>query len=557
MQKKNWRTLSGTLFETEKRSAVGSKGMIVTNNPLGSAAGAEMFAAGGNAIDAAIASLFALTVVEPMMVGIFGAGMSTIRQSNGDHSTINNYTVAPLAATPDMYKTLSDTWPDYQEVENRANDVGPLAVGVPGNLKGWCETLSDFGSMSLEDVMQPAIRYAERGYPATGYLCEIIRFFKSDIAANKETAKTFLPDGKLLKAGDHVIQADYAETLKLVAQKGPDVLYDGELGAAVVDYLQNVDGIITKEDLLSYRTVSSDPVRGSYRGYEIIGQPPPTAGGVHVIEMLNILEAYDISTKGFGTADSVHLLAEVLKIGFEDRNQYTGDPAFVDVPVSMLIDKAYADSRRSEIDLGAARKVNTAYSRESNHTTHLTAADQDGNVIAATHTIHSAFGSKVTVPGTGMLLNNTMNIFDPHPGTANSIQPGKRVTSSMSPTIIEKDSKPAFALGLVGGTRIFPSALQAIVNLIDHGMSPQEAVEAPRIWTLGEDLEMESAYPEELRSELIRRGHTISDLKIIGGGMGMIAFDNNDMTGASCWRADGTPIGIAGGMARGRIRFEV
>lgn len=548
---------AATSFTTGKKSAVGSLGMIVTNNPLGSAAGAQMFAAGGNAIDAAVASLFALTVVEPMMVGIFGAGMSTLRLSGGDFAFINNYTVAPAAASPDMYETVSDSWPDYQTVADRANDVGPLAVGVPGTLKGWCQALASYGTLSLQDVMQPAIGYAERGYRATRYLSGIIRMAAADIARYPETAKIYMPGGEPLQSGEVVLHPEYADTLKLVAKEGPDVLYAGELGAAAVDYLQEVGGLITRDDLRNYRTVTADVIRGSYRGYEIVGPPPPTAGGVHVVEMLNILEEYDVEEMGFGGADSIHLLAEVLKIGFEDRNKYTGDPAFVDVPVEMLIDKKFADKRRAEIDLATARNVNTAYTRESDHTTHLTAADAAGNVIAATHTIHNVFGSKVTVPGTGMLLNNTMNIFDPHPGTANSIQPGKRVTSSMSPIIVQKDGEPAFAIGLVGGTRIFPTALQAIVNLIDHGMTAQEAVEAPRIWTLGEDLEMEMGVAEKIRSDLTKRGHNIKEMKVIGGGIGAISFADDEMTGASCWRADGTPIGLAGGMARPATRFKV
>lgn len=555
--KKNWRIKAATSFTTAKKSAVGSRGMIVTNNPLGSAAGVEMFAAGGNAIDAAVAALFALTVVEPMMVGIFGAGMSTLRLSDGSFAFINNYTVAPAAATADMYRPISDSWPDYQTVADRANDVGPLAVGVPGTLKGWCQLLQSYGTLSLQEVMQPAIRYAETGYRATRYLCQIIQYAAADIARYPETAKNYLPGGQPLQSGDVVLHPEYAATLKLVAKEGADVLYTGELGAAAVDYLQKVGGLLTRDDLRKYRTVTADVIRGSYRGYEVIGPPPPTAGGVHVVEMLNILETYDVEEMGFGSADSIHLLAEVLKIGFEDRNKYTGDPAFVDVPVEMLIDKEFAATRRAEIDLATARKVDTSYSRESNHTTHLTAADAEGNVIAATHTIHNVFGSKITVPGTGMLLNNTMNIFDPHPGLANSIQPGKRVTSSMSPIIVQKDGELAFALGLVGGTRIFPCALQAIVNLIDHGMTAQEAVEAPRVWTLGEDLQMEMGVAEKIRSDLSKRGHTINQVNTIGGGMGVITFADDEMTGASCWRADGTPIGVAGGLARGGSRLEV
>ncbi|MBD3648296.1 MAG: gamma-glutamyltransferase [Pseudomonadales bacterium] len=557
MSKNGWRDRAGAVFSTEKLSASGSRGMVVTNHPLGSAAGAEMIAAGGNAVDAAIASLFALTVVEPMMVGIFGAGMTNLRLGSGEYRFVNNYTVAPAAATPDMYETVSDTWPDYQVVKNRENDVGVRATGVPGSLKGWCETLADWGTLSLDDVLQPAIRYAERGFPASPYLVEIIGRMPEDIALVPETEKTFLPKGRRLKPGEMVRQPEYAESLRLIAREGPSALYDGELGKLAVEYIQKEGGIITVEDLSGYRTVWSDIVRGSYRGYDIMGPPPPTAGGVHVIEMLNVLEAFDVGALGYGSADMIHLLIEVLKIGFEDRRKYTGDPAFVDVPVDMLIDKGYADERRQLIDMNTPRRVETAYSREPASTTNLTTADDEGNVVAATHTIHSAFGSKATVPGTGMLLNNTMNIFDPHPGLANSIEPGKRVTSSMSPIVVERDGRPAFLLGLVGGLRIFPSALQAIVNVIDHGMSAQEAVEAPRIWTLGEDVEIEPGIPKAITSELERRGHRLTPLNVIGGGMGMIRFNEASMIGASCWRADGTPVGIGGGLARRGMRFDV
>jgi gamma-glutamyltranspeptidase/glutathione hydrolase len=544
-------------INTWKQPATGSRGMVVTNHPLGSAAGAEMLAAGGNAIDAAIASLFALTVVEPMMVGIFGAGMSTIRMGDGSYHFINNYTVAPAAATPAMYRCVSDSWPDYQSVANRENDVGALATGVPGTLKGWVETLESWGTLSLADVMQPAMRYANRGFRATAYLCEIINLTADDLAQFPASAQTWLPQGKPLTPGALVQQPDYADTLALIAREGPATLYGGELGKTAADYIQANGGILTLADLIAYETTHADVVRGSYRGFDIIGPPPPSAGGVHVIEMLNLLEGFDVAAMGFGTADGVHLLAEVLKMGFEDRRQFMGDPAFVDVPVAMLIDKLFADERRADIDLARARDVVTAYVAESNSTTHLAAADDSGNVITATHTIHSAFGSKATVPGTGMLLNNTMNIFDPHPGMANSIAPGKRVTSSMSPIIVERDGSPVFCVGLVGGTRIFPSALQAIINVIDHGMTPQQAVEAPRVWTLGEELELEPGFPDDVTADLARRGHRISRQPIIGAGMGLISMHAGVLTGASCWRADGTPVGIGGGMARPGIRFTL
>jgi len=387
-------------------------------------------------------------------------------------------------------------------------------------------------------------------------MSEIIRIVP-DLALFPASAETWLPDGRPLKPGQRVTQPAYADTLSLIAETGIGSLYGGELGRIASSYIQEEGGLITLDDLANYQTMRADVVRGNYRGFDIIGPPPPTAGGVHVIEMLNMLEHFDVAGLGFGTADGLHLLIEVIKTGFEDRLQYMGDPAFVDVPVDMLIGKQHAAAWVEQLSMGRARAVNTAFSHDSNSTTHMAAADADGNVISATHTIHSAFGSKVTVPETGMLLNNTMNIFDPHPGMANSIAPGKRVTSSMSPIIVERDGQPVFCVGLVGGTRIFPSALQAIVNVIDHGMSPQEAVEAPRLWTLGEDVEVEPGFDSAALADLQRRGHRITPLPVVGAGMGMIHFSEGLMTGASCWRADGTPIGLSGGMARSGIRFNV
>ena len=286
--------------------------------------------------------------------------------------------------------------------------------------------------------------------------------------------------------------------------------------------------------------------------------------------MLNVLEGFDLAALGYGTVDGIHLLAEAMKIAFADRNAATGDPAFVDVPVARLVAKEYAAARRGDIDMGKASAYAAGVAAEhggpmtqdpqppagSPHTTHVTVADADGNVVAATQTINNLFGSKAMVPGTGMLLNNTMALFDPHPGHTLSVAPGKRMTSSMAPTIVLRDGRPAAALGLPGGVRILTSMLQAIVNLIDHGMSLQEAVEAPRVWTQGQDLEVELAVPDAVRAGLAARGHRVVAVPHVAGGMGAIAFERDGaLTGASCWRADGTPVGIGGGYARQGIRF--
>ncbi|HMH78301.1 MAG TPA: gamma-glutamyltransferase [Candidatus Udaeobacter sp.] len=544
---------------TEKRPATASRGMVVTNHPLGSAAGAEMLAAGGNAVDAAIGALFALTVVEPMMVGIFGAGMTHLRLADGRHLVIDNYTTAPAASRPDMFKPVSDTWPDYLRAEGDVNLVGLLSVGVPGTLKAWAEAVTRFGRLDLETVMQPAIRHAERGFRATPYLVAAVTETAPDLARFPETARTFLPGGAPIKAGDVIAMPEYAATLRLIAAKGPGVLYGGDLGATVADYMRRNGGIITPEDLARYETIERQPIRGRYRGFEITGAPPPTAGGLHLVEMLNILEGFDPRGLGFGTADYFHLIAEVLKIGFADRNACTGDPAFVEIPVERLLSKEHAAVRRAQIraDRAGEYGVMAGVGAGSAHTTHVTTADADGNVVAMTQTINNLFGSKATVPGTGMLLNNTMALFDPHPGTPASIAPGKRVTSSMAPTIVLRDGKPAWALGLPGGVRIFTSVFQAVVNLIDHRMSLQEAVEAPRIWSQGQELEMEQDIPATVRDAVAARGHEVVAVPGVAGGMNAVAFAaDGTLEGAACWRADGTPIGVSGGLARPGSRFR-
>jgi gamma-glutamyltranspeptidase/glutathione hydrolase len=279
--------------------------------------------------------------------------------------------------------------------------------------------------------------------------------------------------------------------------------------------------------------------------------------------MLNILEGFDPRGLGFGTAEYFHLIAEVLKIGFADRNACTGDPAFVDIPVERLLSKEYAATRRAQIhperagEYGAVVGMTGGVAGGSAHTTHVTTADAEGNVVAMTQTLNNLFGSKATVPGTGMLLNNTMALFDPHPGTPASVAPGKRVTSSMAPTIVLRDGKPAWALGLPGGVRIFTSVFQAVINLIDHRMTLQEAVEAPRIWSQGQELEMEQDIPAAVRDAVAARGHRVVAVPGVAGGMNAVAFAaDGALEGAACWRADGTPIGVSGGLARPGTRFR-
>jgi gamma-glutamyltranspeptidase/glutathione hydrolase len=553
----NWRNRAGTRFDCQKRPASGSRGMVVSNHPLASAAGAEMLAAGGNAIDAAIATLFTLTVVEPMMVGIIGGGMAHIRLADGSHRFIDGQSTVPLAVRPDTYRSKPGSAHDVFDTVDNENLNGVRAVATPGSLKAWCETLRRFGTMALADVMQPAIKHASRGYAATPYLHECITDSANEMRKDKAISAIYLPDGKPLEAGERVVQAEYAETLATIARHGETALYQGALGDILVDYMKAHGGFISRQDLTAYKTVERAPIAADYRGWRILGPPPPAASGVHIAQMLNILEGYDVAAMGFGTSETIHHLAEILKIAFADRAAASGDPDFVNVPVERLTSKQYAEERRRAIDSSRAQQWGAGVSQlESAHTTHMTAADAFGNVVATTQTINNLFGAKILIPGLGTVPNNYMNLFDPRPGQALSLAPGKRVTTSMSPVMALRDGKLVYALGLPGGKKIFPSALQALLNLIDHGMSLQEAVEAPRIWTEGNALEVEQAVPEAIRARLTSMGHRVVAMSTVAGGMNAIQFhDDGSLTGAACWRADGTPIGLAGGLARSGVRF--
>ncbi|MFC7704492.1 gamma-glutamyltransferase [Plastorhodobacter daqingensis] len=549
-------------FLCEKRPASGALGVVVTNAPLGSAAGNEMLAIGGNAIDAAVAAMLALTVVEPMMVGIAGGGMTHIRLADGQHVVIDALSTAGRNARPDMFRTVSDAPPNYMDTKGRRNLVGPSAVAVPGNLRGWCLMHEKYGKLPFADVIEPAIRAAARGFHVSAYLNGALHEHRADLAADPEIARLMLPGGEPLTVGSRLAMPDYAESLRLIQAEGAAALHGGALGRALVDRLAQADaedgaGHVTLDDLAAYQAVERGAIFGSYRGHTIAGPPPPASSGVHVVQMLNMLEPHDIRALGFGTPDALHLLAEVIRVGFEDRRAASGDPDFVDVPVARFTSKDYARACQDRLRSIAQAGPPQVTGHESRDTTHLTVADRDGNVVSATHTINGLFGARFMVPGTGIIPNNYMLNYDPHPGQALSIAPGKRVPTSMAPMMVLKEGRPLYALGLPGAVRIFPSALQAIVNLIDHGMSLQQAVEAPRLWTDGGHVELEPAYAP-MADALRARGHEVRLVKTIGGGMNAIAFAPDGlMTGAACWRADGTVMAQGGGLARPGVRFQI
>ncbi|MFY0611102.1 MAG: gamma-glutamyltransferase [Hyphomicrobiaceae bacterium] len=563
MQEKAWRNRSPAAFSCEKRPAIGKNGIVVANHPLGAAAGVQILAAGGNAVDAAVASLLTLTVVEPMMVGLIGGGMMHIRTAEGRHVVIDGQSQAPHGAEPDMFECVSDDLAQRLETAGRKNAIGPLSTATAGNLAAWSKALEAYGTLSIADVIGPAVHYAEHGFRVSPYLSECISEAAEDLSQDPLIAKLFLPDGDPVSAGTLLKQSAYAETLKAVSKAGAVALHGGPVGAAVADYMARNGGILTLADLRDYQPIERAGVSGSYRGVQIVGPPPPASGGVHVIQMLNILEGYDLAAMGYGSADATHLLAEVMKIAFADRDASTGDPAFIDVPVEQLISKTYADLRRAAISLTQAQTWSAgvdgllAENRESPHTTHMTAVDRDGAVVVATHTINSLFGGRYILGETGMIANNYMYLFDPHPGRALSIEAGKRVPTSMAPVMGIREGSVEFALGVVGGMRIFPSAMQSIINLVEHGMNLQEAVEAPRVWTQGDVLELEAGTNLQVVDELAKRGQKVLPVRHLGGGMnGVRRREDGDWEGAACWRADGTAIALGGGLARQGVRFR-
>ena len=546
-------------FACQKQPVRGSRGVVVTNHPLASGVATQMLLEGGNAADAAVAALFALSVVEPMMVGVLGGGLSHVRTAHGEHTIIDGLGCAPAAAHASLYTPIaSNAIADRRITVNRENELGARAVAVPGALAGWCALLERYGSVPLADAMEPAIRLAARGFRVTPYLAANAAEQAGALARDPALARLFLPEGRPIRAGSTLLQPELSATLRTLATEGPAALYNGPLGATLVDALSRAGGLMTRHDLIRYAVRDRAPISGRYRDHDVIGPPPPASSGIHIVQMLNMLESFDVSGAGFGSVAATHWLAEAMAIAFADRAAATADPDFVNVPVERLTSKRYALERSAQIDPARRQRWTSGLSRatESSDTTHLTIADSDGMVIASTHTLNGAFGAALMIEGTGLLANNYMYNFDPHPGGALSVEPGKRVFTSMAPMMVAHDGQLKVALGLPGGLRIFPSAMQAIVNLIDHGMSLQQAVEAPRIFTEGGDLELEEAFPTGLCDALSNMGHPVRRVPRVAGGMNAISFDRDGMmTGAACWRADGTPVAISGGLAQAGTGF--
>ena len=524
-------------------------GMVAAAHPLASQVGVEILKKGGNAVDAAVATAFALGVVEPNASGLGGGGFILVYNAKTKGVTAIDYReMAPLKATPDMYQLT----PEGKVVGNETAE-GHKAVAIPGTLAGLSLALKQHGTMSLKEVMAPAIRIAEQGYTVSKTLNAMMKDNFDKLTKYPAAGAVYLKNGLPYEVGDKLVLKDLAKSYRLIAEKGPDVFYKGEIADAIEKEMKaSGKGLITKADLAAYKPAIRTPVRGTYRGYEIISMAPPSSGGTHVIEILNILEGYNMTQLGFQTPASLHIMAEAMKRAFADRSKYMADTDFVKVPIAGLISKKYADELRKGISMDAVGSKIPAGNPQpfvgSGGTSHLSVIDKQGNIVALTQTINFFFGSGVLVPGTGIMLNDEMDDFNPQPGTSNSVEPKKRPLSSMTPTIMLKNGKPFLSVGSPGATRIISALTQIIVNVVDFRMNLQDAIEAPRIHCMTGDIFMESRIPKEVQEALIAKGHKLSvrgamDL-YFGGAQGvMIDPVSGKLYGAGDPRRDGVAVG--------------
>ncbi|MCV9879817.1 gamma-glutamyltransferase [Brenneria izbisi] len=482
--------LSGTVQAASAPAVEAKNGMVVSSQYLASQVGVDIMKMGGNAIDAAVAVGYAQAVVNPCCGNIGGGGFMTIHLADGKDIFINFREMAPAAANADMYLDAAGN------VRKESSLYGYLAAGVPGTVLGLDTAQKKYGKLSREQVMAPAIKLARYGFELTRADTDILDTTVKRFKDDPEAARIFLrSDGSPLQPGDKLVQRDLANTLQAIADNGPDAFYKGKIPQAIEQAARQGGGILTAADFANYRIAETVPVKCDYRGYQFISAPPPSSGGVTLCEILNIVEGYDLKAMGFNSAASVHVLTEAMRHAYRDRNTYLGDPDFVSNPLKQLLSKDYAAEIRKKIEPENAtpsQQVQPGIGpHERPETTHYSIVDSQGNAVSTTYTVNGRFGSVVIAPGTGFFLNNEMDDFTTKVGTQNlyglvqgernAIAPGKRPLSSMSPSLVTKDGKIFLVLGSPGGSRIISITLQTALNIIDHGMAPQEAVDAPRI----------------------------------------------------------------------------
>lgn len=534
----------------------GKNGMVASEQGLATQVGLDILKQGGNAIDAAVAVGFALAVVLPNAGNIGGGGFMVLHDDKtGKDVAIDFREIAPAKASRDMY------------LDNQGNVIDGKSLfthdasGVPGTVAGMEYALKKWGTMPLSKVLEPAIKLADKGFIVSDVLAQTLKEEKSTLGKWSSSKAIFFKNGEPLKSGDLLVQKDLAKSLRLIAKQGAKAFYQGEIATKIAKEMQSHGGTMTLEDLKAYKVVERQPIIGDYRGYKVVTMPPPSSGGVHLIEILNMLEHYPIKEDGVNSAKNIHHMAESMKLAYADRSEYLGDPDFVKIPVTGLTSKAYANERVKTIDDNKARLSSTIkpgkpQPYESDQTTHFSVMDKAGNAAAVTYTLNLNFGSGIVVEGTGILLNNEMDDFSVKPGvpnafglvggTANAIEAKKRPLSSMTPTIVMKNNKPWLVTGSPGGARIITTVLQSVVNTIDHEMNPAEAIITPRVhhqW-LPDELRVEAGISPDTIKLLQDKGHKVVT-KAPMGRIQIIQADDSGFYGYSDPRnPDGKTLGF-------------
>lgn len=499
----------------------GKNGMVASEQGLATQVGLDILKQGGNAIDAAVAVGFALAVVLPNAGNIGGGGFMVLHDDKtGKDVAIDFREIAPAKASRDMYLNNQGNVIDGKSLFTHD------ASGVPGTVAGMEYALKKWGTMPLSKVLEPAIKLADKGFIVSDVLAQTLKEEKSTLGKWSSSKAIFFKNGEPLKSGDLLVQKDLAKSLRLIAKQGAKAFYQGEIATKIAKEMQSHGGTMTLEDLKAYKVVERQPIIGDYRGYKVVTMPPPSSGGVHLIEILNMLEHYPIKEDGVNSAKNIHHMAESMKLAYADRSEYLGDPDFVKIPVTGLTSKAYANELVKTIDDNKARpssniKPGKPQPYESDQTTHFSVMDKAGNAVAVTYTLNLNFGSGIVVEGTGILLNNEMDDFSVKPGvpnafglvggTANAIEAKKRPLSSMTPTIVMKNNKPWLVTGSPGGARIITTVLQSVVNTIDHEMNPAEAIITPRVhhqW-LPDELRVEEGISPDTIKLLQDKGHKV------------------------------------------------
>ena len=515
--------------------------MVVSAHRLASEVGVRILRAGGNAVDAAVAVGYALAVVDPCCGNIGGGGFMTIRLADGRETFINFRETAPAAATASMYLDQ-----EGKPIDDRSR-YGYRAAGVPGTVMGLDRAAGEYGRLPRPALLVPAIALARDGFVLGRADTEILDTKADRFGKDPAASKIFLhPDGSRLEPGDRFVQTDLAATLELIAQQGPDAFYKGPVAAAVEKASSDNGGILTARDFAAYTVTEAAPLTCSYRGYVLVSAPPPSSGGVTMCEILHILEGYDIAASGFRSARSVRLMVEAMRRAYADRNTELGDPAFVTNPLERLLSKDYAADIRAGIDRRAALPSAIEHPpAEKAETTHYSVVDGEGNAVAVTYTINGSFGANVVAPGTGFFLNNEMDDFTAKPGApnlyglvqgeVNAIAPGKRPLSSMAPSLLEKDGRVLLVLGSPGGSRIITTVLETIMNILDYGMGPQQAVDAPRLhhqWLPDEVAYERAGLTPDTVAELSGIGYKLVDQRPWGA-VELIEIANGRLYGVS------------------------